>query len=166
MNKRGFSLIELLIVIAIILIIAVIAIPNLLKSRIAQNEASAVGSLRDINAAEKDYASKYNKGFSLNLQSLGPGNANATASSNPTASAAGLIDSLLAGSGNTSSKNGYNFTYSASPDPSGRYNTYTLTAAPSKPGATGTKYYYTDQTTTIRQNSARQAGASDPPLGQ
>ena len=166
MNKRGFSLIELLIVIAIILIIAVIAIPNLLKTRIQQNEASTIGSLRTINEAEKIYASTYRKGFSPNLQSLGPGSINAQGSSNPTPSAAGLIDSLLAGSGNTSSKNGYNFMYSASPDSSGRYNSYTLTAAPAKPGATGNRYYYTDQTTTIRQNSSRQAGPSDPPLGQ
>ena len=71
-KKRGFSLIELLIVVAIILIIAAIAIPNLLRSRIAANEASAVGSLRTLNTAEITYNTTYpNVGFACTLGSLG-----------------------------------------------------------------------------------------------
>ena len=71
-NTRGFSLIELLIVVAIILIIAAIAIPNLLRSRIAANQASAVGSLRTLNTAEVTYASTYNSGYAAALSYLGP----------------------------------------------------------------------------------------------
>jgi prepilin-type N-terminal cleavage/methylation domain-containing protein len=58
-EQKGFSLIELLIVVAIILIIAVIAIPNLLRARMASNESSAVGSIRTINTAEVTYNSTY-----------------------------------------------------------------------------------------------------------
>jgi len=71
-SSRGFSLIELLIVVAIILIIAAIAIPNLLRSRIAANQASAVGSLRTLNTAEITYSSTYNVGFSGSLLYLSP----------------------------------------------------------------------------------------------
>ena len=71
-SSRGFSLIELLIVVAIILIIAAIAIPNLLRSRIAANQASAVGSLRTLNTAEITYATTYNTGYTANLRELGP----------------------------------------------------------------------------------------------
>src|SRR5579863_1509380 len=94
MNKssKGFSLIELLIVVAIILIIAAIAIPNLLRSRIAANQASAVGSLRTLNTAEITYSSTYNVGFTYSLGYLAPPAGNA----NPTSTAAGLIDSVLA----------------------------------------------------------------------
>jgi type IV pilus assembly protein PilA len=158
-DPRGFSLIELLIVVAIILIIAAIAIPNLLKSRIAANQASAVGSLHTLNAVEQMYASTYNTGFSPNLSSLGPG----SGTSGP--SAAGMVDSVLAGTGNTSTRQGYTFTYAASPDASGRYETYTINAAPSTPGTTGTNYYFTDQSGVIRQNSTQAAGASDSPVG-
>ena len=71
-SSKGFSLIELLIVVAIILIIAAIAIPNLLRSRIAANQASAVGSLRTLNTAEITYSSTYNVGFTATLSYLAP----------------------------------------------------------------------------------------------
>ncbi|MGB7590451.1 MAG: prepilin-type N-terminal cleavage/methylation domain-containing protein [Terriglobia bacterium] len=165
-SSRGFSLIELLIVVAIILIIAAIAIPNLLRSRIAANQASAVGSLRTLNTAEVTYSVTYNTGYTATLGYLGP---NGTA--NPVATAAGLIDSVLAGSAagtataTTSSKSGYTFLYTpGATDTTGRYNTYSITATPITVGTTGTSYYYTDQSGVIRQNSTAVAGSSDSPL--
>ena len=167
-SSRGFSLIELLIVVAIILIIAAIAIPNLLRSRIAANQASAVGSLRTLNTAEVTYATTYNTGYSSTLGNLGP----PAAGSNPVATAAGLIDEVLSGTGATggpaatqSAKSGYEFTYSAgATDTSGRINTYSIIATPISVGTTGTNFYYTDQSGVIRQNSTAVAGSTDSPL--
>jgi prepilin-type N-terminal cleavage/methylation domain-containing protein len=166
-SSRGFSLIELLIVVAIILIIAAIAIPNLLRSRIAANQASAVGSLRTLNTAEVTYATTYNTGYSGSLGDLGPN----SAGSNPVATAAGLIDEVLSGSNagqataTTSSKSGYQFIYSpGATDTSGRVNTYGITATPVSVGTTGTNFYFTDQSGVIRQNSTNVAGSSDSPL--
>src|SRR5437763_16757956 len=70
-KQKGFSLIELLIVVAIILIIAAIAIPNLLRSKIAANESSAVGSARTIGRAEVTYSASWGTGFSAKLARLG-----------------------------------------------------------------------------------------------
>jgi type IV pilus assembly protein PilA len=156
-DSRGFSLIELLIVVAIILIIAAIAIPNLLRSRIAANQASAVGSLRTINTCEITYASTYNTGYTATLAVLGP-----PAGGNPTPSAAGLIDSVLA----AGTRSGYSFVYTpGTADSTGRINNYGLNANPITPGTTGQNYYYTDQTAVIRQNVAATASSSDSPIG-
>jgi prepilin-type N-terminal cleavage/methylation domain-containing protein len=163
-SSRGFSLIELLIVVAIILIIAAIAIPNLLRSRIAANQASAVGSLRTLNTAEVTYATTYNTGYSGSLGNLGPPSAGTT----PVATAAGLVDEVLSGGGGTAStsvKSGYSFIYSpGATDVSGKINTYSITATPISVGTTGTNYYFTDQSGVIRQNSTAVAASSDSPL--
>jgi prepilin-type N-terminal cleavage/methylation domain-containing protein len=100
-KQKGFSLIELLIVVAIILIIAAIAIPNLLRAKISANESSAVGSVRNIITAQVSYSTTYNtQGFALTLDNLGPGigNASCPVATGPTAAGACLIDSALSGS--------------------------------------------------------------------
>jgi type IV pilus assembly protein PilA len=157
-SSKGFSLIELLIVVAIILIIAAIAIPNLLRSRIAANQASAVGSCRTLNTAEITYSSTYNVGFSTTLDYLAPPT---TAGANPTSTAAGLIDSVL---GLAHSKSGYSFTYSpGASDSTGHINTYSIWASPIT-SSTGTNYYFTDHSGVIRQNSTTNAASTDSPL--
>src|SRR5438270_9858780 len=96
-KQKGFSLIELLIVVAIILIIAAIAIPNLLRSRIAANEASAVGSVRTINTSEVTYSSTYSDiGYSSSLANLGPASSTDTCTSTVSSAGACLIDIVLA----------------------------------------------------------------------
>src|SRR5712672_4023999 len=102
-NNKGFSLIELLIVVAIILIIAAIAIPNLLRSRMAANEASAVGSIRSVNTAAVTYSTTYPAaGYPQTLAQLAP-------AASATSTSADLIDSVLAGG----TKSGYKFSMTA-----------------------------------------------------
>jgi prepilin-type N-terminal cleavage/methylation domain-containing protein len=149
-KQKGFSLIELLIVVAIILIIAAIAIPNLLRSRIAANEASAVGSIRTLNTAEVTYASTYpDVGFTCTLGSLGPSTGSATST------AAGLVDSVL-GSG---VKSGYSFAISNCSAAGGINVTYSSAGAPVVIGQTGQRAFCSDQSGVIKYNAAGDATA-------
>jgi type IV pilus assembly protein PilA len=154
-NQKGFSLIELLIVVAIILIIAAIAIPNLLRARIAANEASAVASLRTMNTASITYNSSYGA-YPAALSNLGPVVSPAT----PTSTSADLLDSVLApASGNVATKSGYTFTYAPSAT-----SGYTVNAAPVVSNQTGVRYFFTDQSGVVRWNATTAAAVTDSPL--
>jgi type IV pilus assembly protein PilA len=139
-KQRGFSLIELLIVVAIILIISAIAIPSYLRSRMQANEASAVGSIRMINTSAVTYSSTYvNVGFPANMIDMGGANP-CTASST---SACILDDSIAQGT-----KSGYSFIWTgdgATPSVS-----YSLTATPLNVGGSGQRQFCTDQSGVLR----------------
>ena len=138
-KQKGFSLIELLIVVAIILIIAAIAIPNLMRSRMAANESSAVGSLRTINTAQVTYSTTYPTiGFTGTLANLG---GTGCTGASPTISSTNgcLLDNVLA----SGTKSGYNFTVGGT---SGTpVVTYTSLAAPVTLNQTGTRAFCSDQ---------------------
>ena len=130
-KNKGFSLIELLIVVAIILIIAAIAIPNLLRARISANESSAVASLRTLNTAQISYDSAFpTVGFATTLGAL-----SGTSCAPPGSANACYIDETLA----SGTKSGYSFQLTGT---AGTPNeTYNLIASPLTPNQTGVRYF-------------------------
>jgi prepilin-type N-terminal cleavage/methylation domain-containing protein len=158
-QQKGFSLVELLIVVAIILIVAAISIPNMLRSRIAANEASAVNSMRQINTAETSYSSTYpTVGYASTLTVLADGGGNC---STPTSAGACLIDdTLAAASVSTAAKSGYYFSLTLDSSLG-----YTLLGTPARQGSTGIKNFYTDGTEALRYTTDGSiASASSPTI--
>ncbi len=153
-KQKRFSLIELLIVVAIILIIAAIAIPNLLRSRMAAAQASAVGSVRTINTASISYNSTYGNGFPPTLGAIGNNGTTTVTCTN-----AELIDTVLS----SGTKQGYTFKLSAGTSQVnssssscsagyGHNDGYMVTAVPVTVGTTGQTSYCSDPSGVIRFN--------------
>jgi prepilin-type N-terminal cleavage/methylation domain-containing protein len=165
-KQQGFSLIELLIVVAIILIIAAIAIPNLMKARIAANHAAAVQNLRTIVTSSTNYQLSFG-GYAPSLLALGgPTSAACVAGTAPTVNQACLIDPVLANAipGGTP-KSGYFFTYKVigAANANGSVPTYTVNADPALMNTTGDLHYFVDQSGVVRSDAlAVAAGTSNP----
>jgi len=140
-RQKGFSLIELLIVVAIILVIAAIAIPNLLRAQIAANESSAVGSVRSIVTAEETYNSSWGIGYSTNLANLG--GALPCVASPATAC---LIDPVLSGG----TKSGYTINAIGGAAAGGVVPTYVVYAVPVSVGQTGQRGFCSDESGVVR----------------
>ena len=144
-KQKGFSLIELLIVVAIILIIAAIAIPNLLRARIAANEASAVSTIRTINTAEVTYSTSFpTKGYADLLTNLG-----GAAPCTPAVATGCLIDSVL-GAG---TKSGYTFAATGANAVNGVNTTYTAGAAPITFNQSGVRNFCSNEDGVLRFNA-------------
>jgi len=141
--RRGFTLVEIMIVVAILMTLATLAISSVLRARHNANEMAAVASCRVIvSAAQNFYANSYPHAYPSGFSDL------ISPASDPP-----YIDSVLA----AGTKQGYNFTYA-------RVNseTFTLNAEPTVIGKTGTRRFYSDETGVIRANASAQAGPGDP----
>jgi type IV pilus assembly protein PilA len=147
--QQGFSLIELLIVVAIILILATIAVPKLNQNRMHAQETAAIKQIGTIHAAMTQYYSQFGR-FPTSLQELGPAQGG-----NPGPQAADLIPGDLA----AGKKSGYIF--EVRPTASG----YEVLARPEVYGSTGRRAFYSDQTLVIRENWGPTAGPDSKEIG-
>jgi len=150
-KEKGFSLIELLIVVAIILIIAAIAVPNLLRSRMAANEASSASALRTITTANITYSSTYNVGYAGGLAALGPKTA-----ASPDSGASDLLDAVMGSAAPV--KSGYKFIYlagptGAAPTAAAPNATFTGFATPVSLGSSGQSGFCVDQTNVVGKDT-------------
>jgi prepilin-type N-terminal cleavage/methylation domain-containing protein len=155
--QKGFSLIELLIVVAIILIIAAIAIPNLLRARMQANEASAASSLHALNTAEISYSSAFPTiGFSASLANLGDGGISPCPGS---ATASCYIDPNLA----SGTKSGYIFSYTQDTTSNPSLH-YTVNVDPVSRGTSGQRSFFSSDANVTRYNTTTGATSADAPL--
>jgi type IV pilus assembly protein PilA len=134
--RRGFSLIELLIVISIILIIITMAVPKFNQAKRFANETGAITAIKSIHEAQVQYQSQYGR-FAASLAELGPPQSGAASPA-----AADLIDATFA----AGVKSGYRITVT------GNQSGYTVNANPETFGTTGTRTFYSDQTMVVRAN--------------
>ncbi len=137
LNRKGFTLVEIMIVVAIIALLAAIAIPNLLRARHNANEAAAIAGIRTISTAEESFrAAQTPPSYSADLPTL--------SNANPP-----YIDAALSGAtGSTTARQGYFYTYTTGA------NTYNCLATPAVTNVTGTRIFYVDQSGVIRLNNA------------
>jgi type IV pilus assembly protein PilA len=140
---NGFSLVELLIVVAIILIIAAIAIPNLLRARMAANESAAVSAVRNINNSQATYLTQFSTvGFAASLKTLGP-------SANCDATGACLLDNVVGCATDPCAKSGYQFYMISAGAPT--ISSYTITATPAGWNTTGARNVCSYENGVLRQ---------------
>ena len=149
--RAGFSLIELLIVIAIILVILTVALPKLTKSVANARETAAIKGITTLHTAQVQYYSSYGR-FATSLQELGP-----PASGAEGPAAAGLIERDIA----TGEKGGYKYTMQVTP------TGYAISAVPSQFGTSGSKTFFSDQGMGVHQHNGQEpATLSDPLVGE
>jgi len=156
-RERGFSLIELMIVVGIIMIVAGIAIPSLLRSRIAANEATIAAALKTIGTANVVYLSLFNRGYAGTMAQLGPTSGSCASVGS---GCADLLDSSISGVNPATAnpvKNGYRFTY-YSPDPNPTPTTpnqsWAIVATPVGPGSTGISTFCFDNNNIIWKDTS------------
>ena len=134
--KKAFTLTEIMIVVAVIMIIAFMAIPNMLRANVTANEATAIANLRAVFTGLQIYYVQNSRQYPVNLSDL-----------------SGYISPMLA----SGEKSGYKFLYTRDNE-----DMFHINANPRTPGRTGVRYFYFDETNIIRYNETEQASADDP----
>lgn len=156
-RNAGVSMVELLIVIVVILTLAALSLPHLLRARAVAREAAAVSALRTLATMQVAYASTYQRGYAPSLLALGP----PPRGTMPNASAADMIDALLA----AGERSGYTFVYApVDHNGDGAPDTYIINANPTATGVHSLKYFYLDTTMIVRAAMGAPADTASEPV--